>query len=49
MWAPQFHLHLDTEEVPKLNLGDIIDDVLIVVEASTLDIRLSRLDGGVGL
>jgi hypothetical protein len=42
-------LDLNAEEVTQLDLGDIITDVLVVVQAGTGNVGITRLDIGIGL
>jgi len=41
--------HLDTQEVAKADLGDIVTDVLIVLKISIGDVGCARKLGSVGL
>jgi hypothetical protein len=42
-------LDLNAEEVTQLDLSDIITDVLVVVQAGTGNVGITRLDIGIGL
>lgn len=42
-------LDLDSEKVTQLDLGNIITDVLVVVQAGTGNVGITRLDIGIGL
>lgn len=41
--------HLDTQEVAKADLSDIVTDVLIVLKVSTGDVGCARKLGGIRL
>jgi hypothetical protein len=47
--ASKFLVHLDTEEVTKANLSDIIADVLVVEETGTADVGCSGDSLRIGL
>lgn len=42
-------LHLNAQEVSHLDLGDVVGDVFVVVEAGTLDACGARLGVRIGL
>jgi hypothetical protein len=41
--------HLDTQEVAEADLGDVVTDVLVVLEVSTRNVGVTRKFSGVGL
>jgi hypothetical protein len=41
---PVQHLHADAEEVAEAHLSDVIGDVLVVLEVSSIDISVARGD-----